>query len=179
MNIHDQLRRPFPLTKIHWRVGNTNAKKLGCKPWEATEGAALAYVDARDVMKRLDDVLSTENWQCRYPISDNGLLICEIGIRASIFGLDRGDWIWKSNGAGETDIEAKKGACSQALVRAGVVWGIGQYLYALPFSWVDLDRGKLSKGTIAMLGESMPTWASPEGFDQLMEKKRQEKTANE
>ena len=42
-----QLSIPFPVNKIHWRVGATTKDK--------SKGIALAYVDARDVMKRLDD----------------------------------------------------------------------------------------------------------------------------
>ena len=165
MNIYDQLRRPFPAHKIHWRVGSMTKAR--------DKGMALAYIDARDVMNRLDKVVGCENWQCRYPLSDNGLLICEVGIRASVFGLDRGDWIWKSNGSGETDIEAKKGACSKSFVRAGVVWGIGQYLYALPTQWHPLDEYKrFTKASIAIMGESLPTWAKPEGFDKLMGRKK-------
>ena len=167
MNIHEQLMRPFPIHKISWRPGNTNAKKLGVKPWEATEGSALAYIDARDTMKRLDDVCGTENWQCELNPLESGLVVCRIGIRASLFDLEPdGSFIWKSNGAGETDIEGKKGACSQAIVRAGSVWGIGRYLYALPFSWVKLHKGKILEPPM------LPEWATPEGFDKLMEQKK-------
>ena len=164
MKIHDQLRRPFPLHKIHWRVGSTNAKKLNCKPWEATKGIALAYIDARDAMSRLDKVVGAENWQCEYPLADSGLLICRVGIRASVFGFDRNEWIWKSNGAGDTQVEAEKGKCSDAFKRAAVLWGVGQYLYALPFSWVKLHNGKVIDPP------ALPEWALPDGFDRLLKK---------
>ena len=142
MNIHDQLRRPFELTKIHWRVGSMTKDK--------SKGMALAYIDARDVMSRLDSVVGTQNWQCRYPISDNGLLICEVGIREWIDvheeppnHVDWGTgWIWKANGAGDTQVEAEKGKCSDAMKRAAVLWGVGQYLYALPNRWFPLDDWK-------------------------------------
>ena len=175
MNIYDQLRRPFPAHKIHWRVGSTNAKKLGVKPWQATEGSVLAYVDARDVMSRLDKVVGPENWQCRYPLSDSGLLICEVGIRGTVMDAQTGldEWIWKANGAGDTQVEAEKGKCSDAFKRAAVLWGIGQYLYALPFQWIKLENGQIPRGQKEMLGEMLPVWATPEGFDQLMEKKEQ------
>ena len=137
MDIFEQLKAPFPPESVHWRVGATNAKKLGVKPWEATKGIALAYIDARDVMERLDSVVGAGNWQCRYPLASGSLLICEIGIRVD------GEWIWKANGAGETDVEADKGKCSDAFKRAAVLWGIGQYLYAPPNVWCDLDNGKI------------------------------------
>jgi hypothetical protein len=141
MNIFEQLAAPFPPDAVHWRVGATNAKKLGCKPWEATKGIALAYIDARDVMQRLDEVVGPENWQCRYPLASGSLLICEIGI---FVNNDKTQgWIWKANGAGETDVEADKGKCSDSFKRAAVLWGIGQYLYDLDTAWCDLKNGKI------------------------------------
>jgi hypothetical protein len=161
------LKRPFAEDKIHWRVGSTNAKKLGCKPWEATKGSALAYVDARDVMQRLDEVIGAQHWQCRYPLADSGLLICEVGIRISaldsIYDMqDSGDqFVWKANGAGDTQVEAEKGKCSDAFKRAAVLWGVARYLYYLPFSWVDLENGRLK------YNPPLPKWATPEGWDML------------
>jgi hypothetical protein len=35
------------------------------------KGMALAYIDARDVMQRLDEAVGPDNWQCRYPITDH------------------------------------------------------------------------------------------------------------
>ena len=88
MNVYELLKEPFDPKVIHWRVGATNAKKLGVKPWEATSGIALAYVDARDVMKRLDDVLG-DYWQVRYPFEG----CCEIGLKID------GEWLWRANAA--------------------------------------------------------------------------------
>jgi hypothetical protein len=164
LTIYEQLARPFDLTRIHWRVGNTNAKKLGVKAWEATEGSALAYIDARDAMKRLDDVVGPENWQCRYPLADSGLLICEVGIRLG------NEWIWKANGAGDTQVEAEKGKCSDAFKRSCVLWGIGRYLYSLPFSWVKLKNGRIASPEY--LSETMPKWATPEGYDEILTKRK-------
>ena len=129
MNIFHELKKPFPVNRVHWRVGSTNAKKLKCKPWEATEGSALAYIDARDVMSRLDDLMGADGWQNRYPLSDSGLLICEIGLNFN------GEWLWKANGAGDTQVAAEKGKCSDAFKRAAELWGNGRYLYSLKFSW--------------------------------------------
>lgn len=162
MNLHEQLQRPFPEKKVSWRVGNTNAKKLGCKPWEATEGSVLAYIDARDVMQRLDEVVGSEAWQVKYPLADSGLLICDVGI------LIRDNWIWKANGAGDTQVEAEKGKCSDAFKRAAVLWGIGRYLYSLPFSWVKLSNGKPASIP------AMPKWATPEGYDEIITKRQEQ-----
>ena len=55
MNIFDQLAKPFPESEISWRVGSTTKDK--------DKGIALAFLNARNVMQRLDDVLGPENWQ--------------------------------------------------------------------------------------------------------------------
>lgn len=134
---------PFPPERLHWRVGaRTKDKK---------KGIPLAYLDARDVMRRLDDVCGF-NWQNRYSLADNGLLICDIGIKIGE------DWLWRSNGAGDTQVEAEKGKASDAFKRAAVMWGIGRYLYSLPNVWVPLDEyGKFTPPEI-------PKWATPDGY---------------
>ena len=126
MNLAD-LYAPFPPDLVSWRVGSMNKDK--------SKGMALAYIDARDVMRRLDDVCGPGGWQARYPHA-NGKTICEIGIKVD------GEWIWKANGAGDTDIEAEKGAISDAFKRAAVMWGVGRYLYDLPSPWVAVNQFK-------------------------------------
>lgn len=120
-----ELSAPFPVDEIEWRVGSTNKEK--------TKGMALAYIDARAVMERLDDVCGPANWQCRYPHA-NGKTCCEVGIKID------GEWVWKSDGAGDTDFEGIKGAFSDAFKRAAVRWGIGRYLYDLDAPWVEIEQ---------------------------------------
>ncbi len=155
MDIKHALERPFPANKIHWRVGATNKDK--------TSGIALAYIDARDVMRRLDDVMGF-NWQCRYPLADSGLLICEIGLM-----IDGVDWFWRANGAGDTQVEAEKGKASDAFKRAAVMWGVGRYLYSLPNTWVSIKPA----GRSYQLADTpkLPNWATPEGYDEIIKKR--------
>lgn len=131
------LAAPFPPDKVSWRVGTSNKKKrqreTGDNQAKATKGQVLAYIDARDVMDRLDEVCGPPGWQNRYTHAEKKT-ICEIGI------LTTDEWVWKADGAGESDIEAEKGALSDAFKRAAVRWGIGRYLYHLPTPWVDLDE---------------------------------------
>lgn len=149
------LKRPFEVKQISWRVGATNREK--------TSGIALAYIDARDVMHRLDSVFGLD-WQCRYTHADKKT-ICEIGV------LIDGEWIWRAGGAGDSDIEAEKGAVSDAFKRAAVLFGIGQYLYALPNNWVEL----VSKGNshVIKAPPALPFWATPEGYDDLMRTRKE------
>lgn len=124
-----ELAKPFPRELISWRVGATNSKKNNGKP---TKGIALAYIDARDVMQRLDEVCGPHGWQNKHPHA-NGKTSCAIGIKIN------GEWVWKENGAGDSATEAEKGAFSDSFKRAAVLWGIGRYLYDVPNIWVELD----------------------------------------
>lgn len=81
----------------------------------------LDYVTARYVMGVLDQ-LGEENWQTA--IQMEGEKVAR-GIGILIDDL----WVWKWDGAGETDIEGEKGSFSDALKRAGVLWGIARDLY--------------------------------------------------
>jgi hypothetical protein len=103
--------------------------------------------DARAAMKRLDEVMGP-HWACTYPLSDAGVLICEISLKID------GEWITRADGAGETQIEAEKGKASDAFKRASTRWGIGRYLYHLPKSAKNWD--------------TLPKWATPEGYDEII-----------
>jgi hypothetical protein len=138
------LAAPFDVREVLWRVGSTNKKseerRTGDPKARATKGQALAYMDARIVMERLDAVCGPAGWQCKYSHA-NGKTVCDIAIKVG------DEWIWKANGAGDSDIEAEKGALSDAFKRAAVVWGIGRYLYEVDSPWVSLDEwGKMDTG---------------------------------
>lgn len=150
MSIED-LAKPFPAGDIEWRIGATNKDK--------TKGVALAYITARAVMNRLDEVLGPENWQDTYSAipgtgNDTKGYLCTISIRL-------GDtWVSKQDGADESNMESIKGGLSDAFKRAAVKWGVGRYLYDLPNTWVPIDSyGNSYK--LAMT-PSLPDWALPD-----------------
>jgi hypothetical protein len=149
-DLYHQLKRPFRENKISWRVGATK-KDVSNKP---VSGIALAYVDARDVMERLDQVFGMD-WQCRYTQAEKKT-VCEIGVKIN------GEWIWRANAAGDSDIEAEKGAASDAFKRAAVLFGIGRYLYELPNVWMPLTQNKYLESK-----PSLPDWATPDGYDEI------------
>lgn len=129
MNLND-LKKPFPASKISWRVGSVSKDKK--------KAMALAYLDARDVMERLDAVCGLGGWQATHPHA-NGKTSCRIGIKVG------DEWVWKENGAGDSQVEAEKGAFSDSFKRAAVLWGIGRYLYDVPNIWVEIDEYKQIK----------------------------------
>jgi len=130
MNLQD-LHAPFPAAEIEWRVGSTNSDK--------SSGLALAYLTARHVMERLDAVCGPENWQDRYEFH-GARTVCYLSIRIHAGDPTKvSEWVTKADGAGDSDVEAEKGAISDALKRAAVKWGIGRYLYDLGNIWVDVE----------------------------------------
>ena len=156
LTLQERLLQPFPSTRVHWRVGARTKDK--------SKGIALAYIDARDVMQRLDEVVGWDGWQSRYPLSDGKILICDIGIKL------QNEWVWRANGAGDTQVEAEKGKASDAFKRAAVLWGIGRYLYSLPNTWVPLTQG----GHGLAQTPALPAWATPEGYLELISRRRAE-----
>ena len=129
-DIFEQLASPFDPSEVDWRMGSTTKDKK--------RSMALAYIDARTVMDRLDVVCGPAGWQNRY-VMEGTKTVCEIGI------LCGDTWVWKADGAGDSDIEAEKGALSDAFKRAAVRWGIGRYLYTLDSPWVDIAEGKFGR----------------------------------
>lgn len=130
--IYAEFCMPFDTLDISWRIGQTNEKYR--KPDEPLTGRALAYIDARVVMERLDNTVGFMNWQNTYSTGVGTSIVCNLGV------LLAGDWIWKADGAGPSDIEADKGALSDAFKRSAVRWGIGRYLYEMKSPLCNLEK---------------------------------------
>ena len=161
-----RLATPFDPKEIDWRIGQAGSRDN--KPW----AKVLAYIDARAVMDRLDDVVGPGNWKDRYWREGAGVM-CGLAIRIN------GEWVEKVDGSDETDIEAFKGGISKAMVRTAVKWGIGRYLYNLGDGWAQIvtqgtpgarwqgakTDGKPNQNYPAFhwLPPELPKWAVPEG----------------
>ena len=61
-----ELAKPFPRENIEWRVQRTTK--------DGTAGLALAYVNARTVQDRLNEVMGS-NWQCKHIIMVQKLFV--------------------------------------------------------------------------------------------------------
>lgn len=100
-----ELKKEIP---YKWRKGHGNSD--------------LAYINARDAMTLLDEVVGPENWQCDYKqIKD--VVYCGVSIKID------GEWVIKWDAGDESNIEAEKGEASDSFKRACVKWGIGRFLY--------------------------------------------------
>ena len=126
MNLENELKKHFPVERLSWRVGrktNWDNKTNKIKdPSKDIKALMLVYIDARDVQDRLDEACGVGGWCCEHKSVSNRN-ICRIGIKIN------NEWVFKEDGAGDTDFEAEKGGLSDAFKRAAVLWGVGRYLY--------------------------------------------------
>jgi len=118
---------------------------------------AIAYIDARSVMDRLDDVVGVTNWKDDFTVLPDNSVMCRLSLR---FGRV---WITKVDVGSPSDQpdggDRMKAAVSDALKRAAVKFGIGRYLYSLPMEWADYDPTKRQFASRPKL----PSWAIPSG----------------
>lgn len=123
--IFQKLGQPFPEGEVEFLPRNPkNGRAL-----------ALAYIDARSVMNRLDAVVGPGNWAWDYDVlAPTGKLVKG---KLTVCGVMKCD-------AGEADKEDEplKSAVSDALKRCAVHFGIGRYLYYLPQIWAPYDESK-------------------------------------
>lgn len=110
----EDLKRPMP---FKWRVQSANQYGAKC----------VAYIDARDVQDRLDEVCGINGWQVKYN-EHKGNLFATIGI----YDGQTNEWIWKEDCGVESNVEKQKGEASDAFKRAAVMWGCGRFLYSMP-----------------------------------------------
>ena len=102
--------------------------------WEG-KARALAYIDARTVMRRLDAVVGPAHWSFDFdPLSADGKMVRG---KLTVLGVTKCD-----AGEGASEDEVLKSAVSDALKRCAVHFGIGRYLYYLPSVWAPYDQRK-------------------------------------
>lgn len=87
----EKLREPFAREELEFRVGK-----------DKMEGLALAYVQARAIQNRLDELFGIDGWTASYREVSAGF-ICSLSIKIN----DR--WITKEDGASITEYESIKG----------------------------------------------------------------------
>ena len=118
MELLEKLKEKFADEDLEFRVGATNKDK--------TMGLALAYVQARAIQTRLDEVVGVDKWKVSYREVTGGF-ICTL----SIF----------INGSNMTEFESIKGGISSAFKRvASSGFGIGRYLYKSRNNWYPIKQ---------------------------------------
>ncbi len=143
-SLAESILAPFHPDLIEWRAGALSQDRA----------QAFPYVDARAIMRRLDEVAGPGGWQgAPYEIAPG-----QIGYALAIF--ISGQWVTKADGAYAGDLEVRdgeardgraaakaaqereksaKGAISSALKRAAAAWGFARYLYDLGDIWEDVE----------------------------------------
>lgn len=166
MNLN-QLSAPFPAEDIEWRVSRAGMGKNGiyCN--------VLAYITARAIQARLDDVCGAADWRIEEPrvITVNGKSAFAVGISIRI----NNEWVTKWDVAEPTSVEPAKGGFSGAMKRAGAQWGIGRYLYHLDEAFAEVSENGQKGWNYAKLPDkhggasyywkppALPAWALPKG----------------
>ena len=126
--------KPFSAEDVSWRFQYLDK--------EALKGSVVPYLDARAVADRLDSVVGQNRWKDAYTQwhdsdkSHGNSQLCTI----YIYDDELKEWIGKTDGAGDTDIESIKGGLSDAFKRAAVKWNIGRYLYKFKPVWVTAEK---------------------------------------
>jgi len=161
-----RLAEPFPEEDIEWRVsrsGNTSGR-VWCN--------VLAYITARAIMTRLDDVVGPENWKNTPQVVHEvrpGAFSIQVGISIKVDD----EWVTKYDVSEPTQIEPAKGGFSGAMKRAGACWQIGRYLYHLDETFAEVaEKGgkgwnyarlpeKSGGGVYYWKPPKLPSWALP------------------
>ena len=131
----EEFGKPFPASDVSWRLQYVNEQKM--------EGIAVPYLNARAIADRLDAVVGQNRWkdsytpwhECVMNKKTKSSQLCTI----SIYDEELGQWIEKTDGAEDSDIEPVKGGLSDAFKRAAVKWNIGRYLYGFNTVWVKAE----------------------------------------
>jgi hypothetical protein len=148
----ESLKRPFDPAVVKWRPGSKSGNRA----------MAMAYVDARDVMERLDEAFGVMGWSDSFMVVQDGAAV-ECTITVSL-GDEVGRWVTKvdvgypNSPGSDKEQEPLKAAYSDALKRAAVKFGIGRELYDTPSFWIPLnERGMFDES-------SRPVWIVGKGW---------------
>lgn len=128
-----KLAEPFPPSVVQWKPGVVSKDRA--------RAMALAYVDSREYMSRLD--AACPDWSDEYDVhvmADRILVICRLTI-AGVTRVGDGEALL-SDSRGETEENALTSASAQAFKRACTKFGLGRYLYDIPRVWADYDDQK-------------------------------------
>jgi hypothetical protein len=171
-----KLTRPLEDHEIEWKIQTCG--KTGEKIW----AIIVPYVTARAVMNRFDECFGPLNWKVDYFFDEpkNGNLKHGVRCLLSVFDKEKNEWVTKSDGAEQTEIESYKGGISSALKRAAVSWGIGRELYEYDQVFAEIvdkntkgaNFGKTKDGTVFY-------WIHPNKKQQNTENERKDKVTQE
>ena len=117
-------------------------EEIECRLQTATEKQAtyLLHKTARTDVSILSECYG-DKWKNDFHNID-GKLFCTI----SVWNDEIKSWVSRSNVGTESNIEKEKGEASDAIKRAGFMWGIGSELYTAPTIKVDISSKDMYNG---------------------------------
>ena len=121
-----------------WKVQTTKGKNAMC----------VAYVDARQVTQRLNEVLGVDNWSDTLVEMNTEGIICEISANIGE------KVVTHSNVGVGGSIHKEKTEASDAFKRAATKFGVGAYLYELEA--VSLPIAVVGGKKVASTSEGVP-----------------------
>lgn len=144
-DISRRLREPFDPSDVDFRSQGRASEQTG-------KAQVVAYIDARAVQDRLDDVVGAGNWAFDWTpvVVDKGEVMVAKGT-LTIHGVA------KSDAGSASNFEQSLGAVSHCFKRTAVHWGVGRYLYSLPMNWVPVEKnGRIADATLRDLRNRLP-----------------------
>ena len=138
-----KLQEPFDPEEVDYRVAHHNL--------------VVAYVDARTVAKHLDEAVGAQNWSFDWSV----ISLNAKGEVAFAKGILTIGGVTKCDIGDASNQDASKGAVSDALKRAAVLFGVGRYLYDLPIESVEVASGKPTAAALKKLRSALP---KPSGY---------------
>ena len=125
-----KLNIPTPKDEIKYRPGS------GFEYKDKQYSRMLAYVDARYIQDKLDEIVGVCNWSNKFYRDEKGILFCTITIRflreSNGDELPFYDTISKTDCGTESNVEQQKGEVSDSFKRCAVHFGLARDLYNLP-----------------------------------------------
>ncbi len=101
-----KLTAPFEAKDVEWRIQQTTQDK--------SRGLAVAFITSRAIQKRLDETVGPFHWKTEFSpwhqIVNKGSQLCAL----SIYDEERKEWVTKTDGAENSDIEPVKGGLSDS-----------------------------------------------------------------
>ena len=144
--ISAELRAPFDPGDVDFRIQGKANEQTG-------RAQVVAYVDARAVQDRLDEVVGAGNWSFDWQplVIEKGEVQVAKGTLA-LFGVAKADVGTASN------FQETLGAVSHCFKRAAVQWGVGRYLYNLHTVWVTVEKsgGRIPDAVLRELRAKLP-----------------------
>lgn len=131
VSILEKIKEPFSIKSIKFKPQATSKDK--------NSALMVAFIDARDVEDRLDNIFGPAGWQFSVAQLQGSKVASVIGTLMIKFGEA---WISKSDvGEASQDESSYKAAVSDALKRCAVQFGIFRYAYDLKFGWAKAVGG--------------------------------------